>query len=71
MSQKQENSVDGESAAALVETERTQETQLHTAVGIYSMLQLYIIGIAIIIVSTGSRSYYLLHKKIQKQKPQL
>lgn len=63
MSQKQENSVDGESAAALAETERTQETQLHTTVGIYSMLQLYIIGIAIIIISTGVSSLTVMRLK--------
>ncbi len=63
MSQKQENSVDGESAAALAETERTQETQLHTTVGIYSMLQLYVIGIAIIIVSTGVSSLTVMRLK--------
>ena len=63
MSQKQENSVDGESAAALAETERTQETQLHTTVGIYSMLQLYVIGIAIIIISTGVSSLTVMRLK--------
>ncbi|MDE6389303.1 MAG: ABC transporter permease [Lachnospiraceae bacterium] len=58
--QQQKNNVDVEISA--VETE-TEEAQIHTTVSIYNVLQLYIIGIAIIILSVGASSLTIMRLK--------
>lgn len=49
----QEDNVDAEMSAVGTQTE---EARLHTTVSVYNMVQLYIIGIAVIILSTGVSS---------------
>jgi len=61
--QQQENNVDVEISTVEAETEGTQ---LHTTVSIYNMLQLYIIGITIIILSVGVSSLTILRLKPQE-----
>lgn len=59
-SQQQKNNVDVEIPAVGTETE---ETQLHTTVSTCSILQLYIIGIAIIIFSVGVSTLTIMRLK--------
>lgn len=49
----QEDNVDVEMSAVGTQTE---EARLHTTISVYNMVQLYIIGIAVIILSTGVSS---------------
>lgn len=63
MPQQQENNADVEISAVEIETEKAQ---FHAAVSIYNMLQLYIIGIAIIILSVGVSSLTIMRLKPQE-----
>lgn len=58
--QRQGNNADVQISAVKIETE---EAQFHAAVSIYNMLQLYIIGIAIIILSVGVSSLTIMRLK--------